>query len=233
MAQERPRVGIITGLAAEAACLNSLPPDQRPVIACAGASAERAETAARRLIAQGCAGLVSFGTAGGLDPSLPSGAVVVADRVIDETGTLLTADSGWRARLLASLAGGPAIVEKALLGRDGMAMTASGKVALWRESGCVAIDMESHAVARVAAEAARPFLVVRVIADRAERTLPPWLARALGEDGQPRVAAVCRELLANPGDVPVLFGLARDWRRALTALRRVVIDAGPLFQFDA
>ena len=66
-------LGIVTGLASEAACLGKV-----QFCRVAGADAVRAGLAARALIAEGCLGLLSFGLAGGLDPNLEPGAVIVA-----------------------------------------------------------------------------------------------------------------------------------------------------------
>ena len=53
-------------------------------------------------IAEGAAGILSFGIAGGLDPTLPPGTAILAEAVI-AGGERWTADAAWRERLAARL----------------------------------------------------------------------------------------------------------------------------------
>ena len=80
-----PIAGIVTGLEAEAAVLrgaaNVSHPDRLPFIACAGA--ERARAAAQRLLTKGAEALISFGIAGGLDPALRPGRLIVRHEQIE------------------------------------------------------------------------------------------------------------------------------------------------------
>ena len=72
--------GLICGLQNEARCLTAAGIQQR--IAISGARTARAGEAARELLSAGAEALVSIGLAGGLDPRLGPGAVIVAERVI-------------------------------------------------------------------------------------------------------------------------------------------------------
>jgi adenosylhomocysteine nucleosidase len=93
------------------------------------------------------------------------------------------------------------------------------KARLHKETGAVAVDMESEAVAEVAREKGVRFLAVRAIVDPAERALP----RAVKVDGLDVLA-----LLARPQDWFGLVRLAYDWRRAKRALRDVALGGGLL-----
>jgi nucleoside phosphorylase len=87
-------LGIVTGIAAEASLLRN--PAHR--VACSGGRPDIAARQARDLIDQGATMLISFGIAGGLDPGLPSGALIVADAVVTDDGRY-PADAGWAAAL--------------------------------------------------------------------------------------------------------------------------------------
>ena len=76
------RIGVLTGLAAEARLLERALTGSDVIIARTGAVPERAEAAAESLVAKGAAALLSFGLAGGLDPTLRAGDLVLADRVV-------------------------------------------------------------------------------------------------------------------------------------------------------
>ena len=73
-------VGFVCGLQNEARCLTAAGIEER--IAISGARTARAEEVAQTLLSEGAESLVSIGLAGGLDPRLGPGAVIVAERVI-------------------------------------------------------------------------------------------------------------------------------------------------------
>lgn len=222
-----PRVGVIVGLASEARVLRA---DPGVRVACSGASAARARDLAAAHLAGGCGALVSFGLAGGLDPRLSSGALCVPEAVLLPSGRRVAVDRSWRARLLKHMseASGCAL----LAGRNEPAGSPEEKGELFARTGAGAIDMESHAVAELAAARGVPFLVIRGIADPAERRLPAWLSAVIGADGRPLPRPLLAGLAAHPGDLAALLRLGGDARRALKALRRVAAGAGPLLGFD-
>jgi adenosylhomocysteine nucleosidase len=225
-------LGIVTGLASEAECLDAISADPGVRVLCAGPGPSRAADCARRLLSEGCSALISFGIAGGLDPALDAGALIVARSVVTADGRRLTVAEAWRQRLIDGLGGDPVAIDADIAGADNPAVTSEDRNALRKTTGAAAVDMESHAVAQVASAQGVPFLLVRAIADPGERNLPPWIPSTVGSDGRPRLRAVAAGLLGHPWDLPVLVRLAVDSRRALATLRRVALRAGPLFFLD-
>jgi adenosylhomocysteine nucleosidase len=188
-------IGVVVGLTAEARVARR----RFSHVAVGGGTVAGAEAAARGLVGQGVRGLLSFGLAGGLDPMLRPGALVVPEAVVSDGRTFPTdpglvqaGGSGW------------------LLGYDVVVATAAAKRRLFVASGCRAVDLESGAVARVADEAGLPFAVVRAICDPAERDLPPAALSALSDAGAIGVLRVIGSVLARPGQVPALLALGRD-----------------------
>ncbi len=176
-------IGFVTGLAAEAAL---------------------------RLERDGATALVSFGLAGGLDPALRPGMVVVPDTVL-AGGRRFAAD----ARLAARFGG---LTGHCLVAGDAIVADAAAKRALFAATGAQAIDLESGSVARVADEHGLPFAVVRAICDPAERDLPPAALVALDHGGAIGLLAVLRSVARRPGQIPGLLALARDAARARRGL---------------
>jgi adenosylhomocysteine nucleosidase len=176
-----------------------------------GGTTEGAVLAARRLIDGGATGIVSFGFAGGLDPTLSAGALVVAEAVA-ANGRLWPAD-----RTLSERLGG--ITGHLALGLDRVVASADEKRHLNRETGAALVDMESGAVAAVAAEAGVPFAVLRAICDPADRELPPAALVALNSAGRLAAVRLAMSILAGPGQLGALLGLARDAAVARSALR--------------
>ncbi len=223
------RLGVITGLTREADCLNVFPAARRPLVRCSAARTERAYNQSLDLIAEGCQGLVSFGTAGGLMPDLEPGALVLADSVVRDDGKVFQASKPWLERMEKAVDGLGAVTGAAIAGSDTVVANPEAKRVLAAKTSAVAVDMESHAVARAAEQAGVPFLVVRVVADSLERTLPEWILGTVGESGGTRPGAVLSGLAQHPWDLPALVGLAGDNRKAMAALRRVTGRVGPLF----
>jgi len=157
--------------------------------------------------------LVSFGVAGGLAPHLAPGDVILSTEVFAD-------DRCWRpdprfAADIAALARRIGATAGAVLGAATILATAADKRRAWEDTGALAADLESAAVARAAAAAGIPFLVLRTIADPALRALPPAALIPLAADGSPAIGRVVAEVLRRPRQIAALFGLAR---RALAAL---------------
>jgi len=129
----------------------------------------------------------------------------------------------WRERLAEPLRGSMRCVIAPIVGSDTPVAAAAAKAALFAATQAVAVDMESHGVARAAAETGVPLAVLRVVADPADRAIP-WAAMAgMAPDGSVRPAAVLGRLILRPWEVPALVRLARDSRQAHAALGRVAL----------
>ncbi|HEV8677744.1 MAG TPA: hypothetical protein VGQ90_00110 [Stellaceae bacterium] len=160
--------------------------------------------------------LISFGIAGGLAPHLRAGDVILSAEVIAD-GRRWHASDSFHVQV-GDLARQIGAAEGPVLGASNLLATEEGKAQAWRDTGALAVDMESAIVARVADAAGIPFLVLRTIADSATRELPPAALIPLSQDGTPALARVFGEVLRRPRQIAALFGLARETRQALLAL---------------
>jgi hopanoid-associated phosphorylase len=164
-------------------------------------------------------GVISFGVAGGLDPSLKSGDVVVATEV-------LAGDTRWLAGLalneemIASVAlGRRRVVRGGLAGVEQVVAASALKAALHLETGAAAVDMESHIAAAYAAEAGLPFAALRVISDPATRALPSLAMAALKPNGEIDLRKILRGVARDPATLRALVSTGIDFNRALKSLR--------------
>ena len=164
-------------------------------------------------------GVISFGIAGGLDPDLKSGDVVVATEV-------MAGASRWMAGLALSdeLIAGTGlgrmrVVQGGLVGVEQLVAARAGKAALHLETGAVAVDMESHIAADYAAAACLPFAALRVISDPASRALPALASNAIKPNGDIDLRKVLRSLARNPLTLRALVSTGLDFNRALRSLR--------------
>ncbi len=206
-------LGLLTGLVAEARIAAGL-----GRAAAGGGTPAGARDAAERLAGAGVEALLSFGLAGGLDPALRPGDVLVPARVL-APGRVWQADPALRARLGTG--------SDAPLWSGGAAVTdAAAKRLLFEASGAASIDLESAAAAAVAARYGLPFAVLRVVCDPAERALPPAALLALDAAGRIALWRVLGSLARRPGQLAALLALARDAAAARRALVRRVHEIG-------
>jgi adenosylhomocysteine nucleosidase len=210
------RIGVVVGLAAEARIARRI---GWPV-AIGGGTATGAEAAANALVEQGCIGLISFGLAGGLDPALRPGALVVPS-------TVLAGDRRYTADAdLSRILGGA--TSHLMLGADTIVASAEEKRRIRQRTGAAAVDLESGAVARVAAAHDIPFAVLRAICDAAESSLPPAALIALDAHGGVRAWRVLAAVLARPLQLPALLALAADAATAKRSLRARIRRLAPV-----
>jgi len=220
------RLGIVVGLPQEAAILKRVLGKATPPLACAGARPARAAQGTADLIAGGAGMLLSFGFAGGLDPSLQPGDISVGAGVVGTDGKMRETDDALAQRICAALDETDCTWSAGLVaGADQALATTAEKQALCARTGAVIVDMESHAVAA----AGRPFAILRVVVDPAERALPASVLAALDSKGRVNVLALMAGLLRRPRDVGSVLALARDNGPARDSLRRAAAAVGRAF----
>ncbi|MGE3846262.1 MAG: hypothetical protein AB7I01_05255 [Gammaproteobacteria bacterium] len=215
------KLGILTALAGEAA---RLPPRDARLLgahsfisAIAGPGQARAEAGARRLREQGAEALIAFGVAGGLDPSLRAGDLVVGSSIRNADGRLHDCAPPLVAALVAALA--PLTPRCAPLASLPSPVTDSvAKRALHTQHGCVAVDMESAGLAVVAAEFGLPCAALRVVIDPADFSLPRAALAGMGEDGETHAFATALAVLRRPWELAALLRLALWYGAALRGL---------------
>ncbi len=197
-------IGVVTGLAAEA----SIGARLGSALAGGGTPAGAAR-AAEALVAKGATTLISFGLAGGLNPALKPGTLVIPAEVIAEDAIYATDPA------LTDKLGGPL---HSLYAAPKIVVTAAAKRALFASTRADAIDLESAAVAEVAVTHGVRFAVLRAICDPAGSTLPPAALIALNEEGAIGLARVALSVLQDPMQAGPLWRLARDAAAARSAL---------------
>ena len=197
--------------------------------AVSGVGCAAAGMAALRLVEAGATALVSWGMAGGLDPDLEAGAICLPREIIAPDGMRFATAARWRETLAASIASRRPVVTGALLTSLCPLAGIAAKATARRETGSIAVDMESSAVAQVAAAREVPFMAVRVIVDTAFDAIPGSIASA-GGSGRVRIAELAAKLARTPAEIVPLLRLARRYRTAMRSLRAVA-ELGSLSGF--
>jgi adenosylhomocysteine nucleosidase len=147
--------------------------------------------------------LVSFGFAGGLEPSLRPGTLVTATKVVDPDGQTL-----WEGPAL-EVDGAEAAV---VCASDGVANDPDARRALAERSGAAVVDMESG----VLASTGRLAGVVRAVSDAGDHPVGKLVCAGRadgGTDWKVVAAAFATEPVKS-------IRTARDARRATAALQR-------------
>jgi adenosylhomocysteine nucleosidase len=236
-------VGIVSALGVEArhlapfSRLSNIPAplEHGALLAVSGIGCAAAARSARTLIEAGATALTSWGMAGGLDVTLPCGAVLLPNEIVSTEGKSFSTARQWRERLAQAVGACCSVAAGKLVTTTRPIASVAEKARLFRETGAAAVDMESLAVAEVASEYGMPFIAVRVIVDTATDALPRAVIAA-GSDGPLRIGRLLRELARSPADVVGLIHLARRYRVAGRSLASVarngslthrIFSAGP------
>ncbi|HEV7217203.1 MAG TPA: phosphorylase [Chloroflexota bacterium] len=205
---------IVTGLVQEA----RIAAGPGMVVVCSSSDPRQLRTLLTVFDPTSIRGVISFGVAGGLDPSLKPGDVVVATEVT-------AGDARWLAGslnegLITSLTlGRRRVVRGGLAGVEEVVAAKARKAALWLQTGAAAVDMESHIAAAYAAEAGLPFAALRVISDAAHRSLPSLARSAIRPDGKVDLGRILGSVARNPTTLRALVSAGLDFNRALKSLR--------------
>jgi adenosylhomocysteine nucleosidase len=153
--------------------------------------------------------IILAGLAGGLDPTLAVGDVVIQ---LPAEWSMPTdwIPSGAR---LGKIVGAPSAV-----------CTLSAKAALYRSTGAAAVDMETHVVTAFTERIGKPLIVIRAISDSAGENIDPGLLTLVNPTGHVRPGAVAGHLLRKPVGVVSLVRLARAVRIAEGRLGVAVVQ---------
>ncbi len=230
-------VGVVAALAAEARALGRAREHRAEaasfgnlkylsdgsMLAISGIGGAAASAAASALIDAGVSALMAFGTAGGLDPQLAAGSLVLPTDIVAAEGARWVRTPtacAWRERLSTRLSAERPVSVGCVVTSAQPVETVADKAALFRDTGAVAVDMESAAVARVAAEHRVPFVCVRVVVDTAADVLPRAVTAA-SRAGRLQMGRLLVGMALAPADIGALLSLAARYRIALRVLRAV------------
>jgi adenosylhomocysteine nucleosidase len=197
-----------------------------------GMGFDNATRATRAIIAAGRPGLlISAGYCGGIAPELRVGDIVVA-------ATLLMADAASVQQVAVTI---PPLVQSFVSSLSaepfricaGTFVGTATVISKQRLAGmlkegypCPVVEMESAAIARIAAENGIPLLAIRSVSDPADEELDFSLDEFCDSSLRIRPARVLMTILRKPRIIPQLVRLSGNSRRAshslTTALRRLI-----------
>lgn len=221
-----PKLLVVSGLRKEAKAAAG--PGIKTI--CSGGDSKRLRKVLAALETDQFWGVVSFGIAGGLDPKLAPGDILLGTTV-SHGEWRHAADDALSAALAANLRRrNGAVGTGHIAGSDHAIIEIADKAALRALTGAAAVDMESHVVAEWAKRRGLPFSILRVVSDPAHRALPALAAHALRPDGRIDVPRVIMGLARRPRQLSALANAGRDARAAFASLGRCGGLLGPFLR---
>lgn len=191
------------------------------VLAYSGAGANNARTASELLITQGATRLISWGCAAALSETLKPGDLVLADTLIDVQGTQIGIDPDWHGYTKNLLSITLKVHTGSLAESKTIVATGQDKKHLHTQTGAVALDMESIAIAKVAKQHKLPFLAIRAIADPANMDLPKTINHSLNNEGDIVLGKLLLFIALHPAELPGLIKLGLHFNAAKNTLKLV------------
>lgn len=176
--------------------------------------------------------IISSGIAGALDPALVAGDVVIDMKPLPFRSSAAVLSPGQDCGGTPEGEGLRAALPHAhfglIIGQDHIAVTIAEKAAL-AATGALAVDMETHIAARVAARHGLPFMAIRTISDTAHEALPPAALVGMNPDGSMALGRVLVSLARRPGQLPALIRTGKSAEAAFKSLAEVHRTLAPLW----
>jgi len=191
------------------------------VLAYSGAGADNARKASELLLAQSAARLISWGCAAALSESLKPGDLTLADTLVHSDGAQIGIRNDWHDLTKNLLSTQLKVHTGSLAESKTLVATAKDKRHLHAQTGAIALDMESAAIAAVARQNNLPFLAIRTVADPVHMDLPKAINHSLNDQGDVDLAKLLGFIALNPTELPGLIKLGLHFNAAQNTLRSV------------
>ena len=185
--------------------------------------------------------VISAGSCGALVPELEAGGLVIPESVMDPDGRRLSvtpeahavavrlAKGGGPQAGREMNAGGPQAGREMDDARTGLLLTSrevvttpEAKALRWRETGAIAVDMESAVVVAWATRQGCRTLVVRAVSDTASQRVPLELAGLMTPEGKLRAGRAVALALTHPRTIPHALVLRQGTGLALKRIARLL-----------
>ncbi len=102
-------------------------------------------------------------------------------------------------------------------------------MALFQETGALAVEMENALCRKLAESLGVPFLTIRAISDAASDHLDPAFLNLVDQEGRPRINRALGLLARHPGKLPSLLRIGKATKLALSHLAAglaAVVESG-------
>ncbi len=197
------------------------------VIACCGRGQEGVDKAILHLTYQGIDGLISWGFAGGIVPSLRTGTLVVPKQLIHPFGPTLDCNLDWHQLVKECLDKDLPVSTGHIMHSDNVLASNAQKQAGALRTHCVAVDQESFYIAQWAHRLKIPMIAIRVILDDIFTELPNKIESFQKENGELNYQTLLKTTL-SPSQWPALWRLKNQYQLSQKHLKivaeRAIVD---------
>lgn len=235
-------IGVFTALAWESAAVRSVLRQVRRVgervwrgstgnrdvlVVTGGIGPRRTRETVSRFVTEPFSAVLSIGCAGALVPGLTTGQLILAPNIHlqptkdGERLEQFSVDDELLARMqrAAERVGLP-VAAGSLFTSPKVLFTPEEKATQGKRTGAIAVEMESGVHAAFAAERQLPFLVMRVILDGVDMTIPA-VARLTTPEGEVRYVRAVTYLATHPQHFSALMAIKRARETAAQSLARL------------
>ncbi len=192
---------------------------RRVVVAVSGVGFERARQATSAVIlGHRPRWVLSAGFAGGLQPNLAKGDLVMVNQIVEPSGKQLSIDLQIDADQLSR---NPGLHVGRILSQDRLVPQTKEKTALGQQYDALSVDMESMVVAEVCRAEQTRFMGIRIISDSVDEDLPPEMSVIVQQGTTVRkMGAAVGSLMRRPGAAKDFLRLREEGLQASDRLAK-------------
>jgi hopanoid-associated phosphorylase len=217
------KTGIVTALRSEMNCLTRSRPDpniatkinEQLLLVLSGMGSKNVATAIDVLLAAKVEGLVSFGTAGALSDELKSGDIVIPANIVNANDERQDISSTWRDNVIQKLDTCPSVIHYGdIVTTNNVVANSADKQALREKTGAIAVDMESALISSAATVHNLPVIVIRIIVDEADTSIPTNVLDNTDAFGEVAIMGLMGAILRQPSLIKDLINLGSAFKAA-------------------
>ncbi len=205
--------------------------DDKTLLTLSGTGSENAAKASQLLITNGAKRLISWGCSAALIDELQPGDLILPNNLLTEKNEVLSITSPWLQYTQKQLA--PLNPHtNSLVESNHIVADSTEKKSIHQQSKAIALDMESIAISKIAAQYNYPALVIRSIADPVNMSLPKSISYAQSEQGEIILNKLLGYLLTHPIELPSLIKLGLHFKAAKNKLKLVAKQLDTIVSFE-
>ncbi len=183
-----------------------------------GIGYESAYHAAKKILEFNVDALISWGVAGAIDDSLNTGDLFLPKSIINEDKTY-NISNDWINRISEHFQQTSYnVISGDIASSSEICASSADKKLLLQNTGALAVDMESIAIAKVTTVNNLDFLVIRTIADSADTNIPDAVIKHIDNLGQPKLFQIILSCILKPSQIRDISILAKSYQMALKTL---------------
>ena len=198
-------------------CINLTP---QVVVCRTGIGVEKTRNAVKKLISYEIELLISWGSAAGISREVAAGDLLLPSSLVDGD-KIYNTHSPFNDRIKKELSGKVSIKQQPMCYSGGLLDSVESKKQLYRNTQCVAADMESLAMAKVADELGIRFSVIRAVSDTCDMRLPRSVLKNIDTNEGINIWNFIKTALFNPRDWVLIIKLVRSFSKAQKTLNIV------------